>query len=339
MDGFVCIRFERPQVVDERKVQSIVRGCVVVDTCERFEVYGYFPQERSELSRIRARFGAKRGRELHGRDAVRHLLRIAAGLESRVVGEPHVLGQIRRAFRDAQLRENVGHMLAALFRTALRTGRRVRGETRLNAKSESVVTLALQRLESDLGSLSGKRIGIVGTGDLARETVAALTKQGATSLAVFSRSSQRAKQIRTMQGSPVYGLDDWARTAPGLDAVIACCRTANPILRATHFAESFGRLTCVIDLGYPQNIDESVGAIARISLTRLDDLTRSAPTVELAFANRVVIEELSRLDQWTQNRKAARLIERLVRDADLPPSRSTQALHAKIMRAKAQVAA
>lgn len=327
MDGLSCIIANSAKACRLTLGESMPAEYVALNTCERHELYTF---ARS----IDAPAVTADGLELTGKVAADHLLRVAAGLDSRIVGEPHVLGQVRRAFADAESQRTSGTMLAALFRSALRAGRRVRSETALNAAGESVVTLATRRLVDALDSLHSRRIGIVGTGEVANGLVRALTFAGVRELVVFSRSENRIREANRWERTAAMPLSALSGVIPNLDALVACSHVQEPVLGDADFAHCTERFV-VLDLGSPAN----VGDLTRLSVTRLDELKRIAPKSQVVAAEQIVAEELNRLEQWFSHRKIAKSIARMVREANLPPQRSTPTLHAKIMRAKAQVAA
>ncbi|GJM24886.1 MAG: glutamyl-tRNA reductase [Phycisphaerae bacterium] len=332
MDGIFCIAASGSALAIPTPVDLNLMEHVALNTCERNELYAIVPGKNfAALSR------ETNAQILEGRSAVNHLLRVAAGLESRIVGEPHVLGQVRKAFAHAESQQTSGTKLAALFRAALRTGRRVRAETSLNSGNESVVTLAARRLLGATAHSEDRCYGIVGTGAVARDVAHELANSGVNRILAFSRSYERIREI-DWKGSVALPLDELQSVVAQLDGLIACSKVEHPIVEAGHFVRCADGFP-VIDLGSPANVGDLSGAASRVSLTRLADLKRTAPTHQLRAANRIVNEELARLEEWFQHRKIARSIERMVREANLPPQRSTPTLHAKIMRAKAQVAA
>ena len=327
MDGLSCIIANSVEACRLPMGKSMPAEYVALNTCERNELYTF---ARS----IDAPAVGTDVMELKGKTAAIHLLRVAAGLASRIMGEPHVLGQVRRAFADAESQRTSGTMLAALFRSALRAGRRVRSETALNAAGESVVTLATQRLVDALDSLHSRRIGIVGTGEVASGLAKALIAAGVCELVVFSRSEHRIREADRWERTAAMPLSVLGGVISKLDALVACSHVTEPILGDADFAQCNERFV-VLDLGSPAN----VGELARLSVTRLDELKRIAPKSQVDAAEQIVTEELDRLQQWFSHRKIAKSIARMVRGANLPPQRSTPTLHARIMRAKAQVAA
>ncbi len=334
MDGFICIASKS---ADSSQCSHFVTNefeHIALNTCERNEFYMY---AQSEVASQLALDGNECIRILYGESAAHHLLRVAAGLESRIVGEPHVLGQVRKAFTKAELRGMSGTNLATLFRAALRTGKRVRSETSLNVANESVETLATQRMFGALGTLNDRCIGVVGTGEVARGVARALVDSGVRRIFVFSRSCNRMGEINWPR-THAMRLDDLAGVMGNLDGLIACSKLNQPIINANHLASCSDGFP-VIDLGSPPNVGDLHIVAAKIVLTRLAELERAAPDAQVRLAESIVAEELLRLDQWFRHRTIAGSIERMVREANLPPQRSTPTLHAKIMRAKAQVAA
>ncbi len=331
MDGLICIASRNSEPLQHAPEAS---EYVHVQTCERSELYALMDSDAINPSLLDA---AGSIRIFNDQTAARHLFRVAAGLESRIVGESHVLGQVRRAFAEAESRGTSGAKIAALFRAALRNGKRVQSETSLNANNESVVTLAVRRLEDALERLQGRSVGIVGTGEVGRGVAKALVESEVGSIHVFSRSVARVKQIDWSR-SIAHRIEELPAIMPLLDAFVACSKVYQPIIQLPHVELCRDGLS-IIDLGAPPNVCKGVAQLPRVSLTRLADFKRTAPNEQVQAAERIVAEELARLDEWLRHRQIADSIERMVREADLPPQRSTPALHARIMQAKAQVAA
>jgi glutamyl-tRNA reductase len=258
---------------------------LLLATCERVELYlagahaGIPP-----LAQLR-----------RGDAAARHLLRVAAGLESRVVGEPEIQGQVRAAFLEAQAQRALGPVLSALARGALHAGKRVRAETGLG-RAPSLVTLTLARLSEQLRGLRHRALIVAGTGALANQILAALRGAGAGRLAVKSRSAERAGAVcARMRATPLHESD-----AQPWDALIAC---SNGPVALDGIAARDGAALVVVDLGVPPNV-EAPARGARI--TRLHELTRNAGVKPAALraAEGIVDGELQRFSRWLSARPA-----------------------------------
>jgi glutamyl-tRNA reductase len=292
---------------------------LVLHTCERFEVYvaaeGF--RVRECLRRMAAWLDLE-PEVLAPYVAVRwadevagHLFRVTAGLESRLVGEPQIRLQVRQAFLEARAAGAVGPLLDALLRAALHTGRVVRRKTLLG-QGTSVVTLAVERLRAELGTLRGRLIVVAGTGGLAADVVAALSASWVRT-AVSSRRIERAQALAFRFQADVTSPVDLGRCLTRADALVACTHGRVPI----DSSAIAGRPFSIIDLGMPPNIDPTLAALPAVRLTRLEDLTGPDGGAEVARAARLVSEERLRFRRWWIARQARRLEIARLAAADL----------------------
>lgn len=309
---------------------------LVLCTCERLEVYAVVDEEVEEhaaecvsefLTRpasapgtaVKEQGSADRPRcigVMTGTEAVRHLLRVAAGLESRIVGEPHVLGQVRQAYLAGLEERTLGPILAALGRAAIHAGKRVRHETTINPTARSIVTVTLDALRRSLGELSRARVVIVGSGRLAGDLAAVLAYCGAK-LRLASRSAERARSMAQRHQAPAGGLEELPEFMRDADAVITCSSATEAIvtretLRAAGRAAG-GRCLAIVDLAVPRNVDAGVAAMAGVTVESLDDLLarEGARCGSVSAAADIVAEETARFGQWLRARAAAPRIAQL----------------------------
>lgn len=249
-------------------------SCLVLRTCERVDAYHL--DDGAHGVGIAAPDVAQR---LHGREAVRRLFRVAAGLESRLIGETHVIGQIRAAADRAHDAGLLGSDLARLVRAALRAGRRVRAESGIERIAESYARLGARRA---LGA--GERIGVIGTGSLARDIVRSLVEHGSASVTIFGRHEGRTRALAERFGVRWSVLARIGDQIGGLDSVITAVSTSRPIITPEVVAGAGALL--VVDLGMPSNTCASLPRVAGVSRVTLDGLapeTRPASgAVELA---------------------------------------------------------
>jgi glutamyl-tRNA reductase len=281
---------------------------VVLHTCERLELY--VAAEGGDASSLLSPFAEWLGVSpvvlasyalVHrSDDAVDHLFRVVAGLESRLVGEPQIRGQVRQALAEAREARVVGPSLDALFRAALHAGRLVHRDTAL-ARGTSLVDLTLARLRDDLAGLRGRTVVVAGTGRLAGEIAAALSGSGAL-VAVASRSLERATALAARARAEAISYDGLDRCLARAEALVACTHGLLPIPAET----LAGRRLSVLDLGVPSNVPASVAPLVR--LTRLDDLTGTAAGPEIAKALAIVANEQAHYRRGRAQR-AARVLE------------------------------
>ena len=335
------------------RLAHLAEGRMVLHTCERFEVYTTLLRggEGAVLSCLADSFGRPVGRlarsvcTLRGVPVARHMIRVAAGLESRIVGEPHVLGQVKEAYLAATESGALDPTLSALGRAAIHAGKRVRHETSINRGVRSIVTVAIDHLERVLGSCRGGTMLVVGTGSLATDVAAALAGRRVERVLVASRHADRARELAHRVGGTELGLDCLPACIDRADAVVACTSAASFVVDSSTIRPRRTRELTVIDLGVPRNVDPAVAGLPNVRLTCLDELVSGEIPHEAGKreAGVVVNEELERFLLWHRQRRAAGQIAALARRAAVSEDRNTRAakrmLHANIIRLKREMAA
>lgn len=324
---------------------------MILHTCERFEVYAL--TTRREVSAwiaiMAERFGvstALLAQHVHlrqGEAVAAHLLRVAAGLESRIVGEPHILGQVRDALLDAAQFRAAGAILNALARSAIHAGKRVRSETPINTVARSIATMAVNHLERALGALPSRTVLIVGSGKLARDVAGTLAWRGTGKIIFVSRSLDRASALARKFRGVGLGLGCLPRGLAQSDAVITCTCSPPVVIDASTISKASGSKLRILDLGVPRNVCASVERLPHVELSHLDGLlSKESACHESREADHIVAEELGRFVRWHREREVAPLIAEKVRQwraLDGSDARIRNCvLHAQIMRIKAGVA-
>jgi glutamyl-tRNA reductase len=267
-------------------------GRLALVTCERFEIY-LCGRGVSVPEPLEAPF-----RVLSGDAAAERLLRVAAGLESRWKGERQILRQVRAAFLEAAEQAALDPVLHALARAALHAGKRVRIETELGRRATSVVTLALGRLEGEIGGIRGRAVLVVGTGALGVEVAKALHARGVGRLILASRDAGRAASLAARLHADGLSHADMAEELPSVDAIVAC--TNGPV--ALGARTGLRRSLAVVDLGAPPNIDAAAALAAGARVIGLADLGSTASDQDIAPAERIVALELERFRRWLSAR-------------------------------------
>lgn len=272
---------------------TLTVGSVVLATCNRFEVYAETGQGRPEpvLARVAAVAGVEAAElaaavsSATDHDTAMHLFAVAAGLQSAVVGESEIAGQVRRAHDDARARGTLTHDLEHLFRTATRTSREVGHRTDIRSAGRSLVRLALRMAEARVTDWGNANVLLIGTGAYAGATVAALRARGAGAIRVYSPSG-RAETYAAEHDLVVVPQGGLADALSAADVVIACTRAEEPVLTAELLRpgadETNERL--LIDLGMPRNIEHAVAELPGIELLDLETLSKHAPVEELSAA-------------------------------------------------------
>ncbi|MGD1996936.1 MAG: glutamyl-tRNA reductase [Anaerolineae bacterium] len=220
-------------------------------------------------------------------EAIAHLFSVAAGLDSMVLGEPQILGQVTEAMEVALAQGAAGKVLATLFRHAIEVGKRARTETAISQGTTSVSQVAVQLAEKIFGDLSSCRVLLIGAGEMAELAAQSLVKSGAESLSILNRTQKRAEQLAEQFGArPV----DWEHLEEALwwaDIIISSTAAPHPIIRPESLRRSRPQRRThplfLIDIGVPRNVDPGVGRVGDVYLYDIDDLEA---VVEASLAER-----------------------------------------------------
>jgi glutamyl-tRNA reductase len=250
---------------------------------------------------------------LEGRDAVAHLFRVAGGLDSVVVGEPQILGQVKDAFHAASDRRCTGPLLGRLFTSSFAVGKRVRTETAIGAGAVSVSYEAVAIARKIFDRLEGRRVLVVGAGDISTLTAQHLRANGVGEILITSRTAAHADALaETVHGQSV----PWNSMSTALasaDIVITATGAPRPIITRSQVEAATGRRRdplYVIDIAVPRDVEPSVGDIEQVFLYNIDDLQKfvqknlSDRGAEVERAEAIVADEVERFVTWQRSRRA-----------------------------------
>ncbi|HKQ47188.1 MAG TPA: glutamyl-tRNA reductase [Phycisphaerae bacterium] len=329
------------------RLGTIAEERVVVSTCGRFEIYLVQDAEPhfDWLSRLSGVVGLspdtlqRHVELLSGEAAARRALRVAGGLESKIIGEHQILGQVRGAFEAAHLAGAAGPLLSTLFRSAIHAGKRVRSETSLGRLARSYAALAVDLVQQSLGSVTNKSVAVFGTGAMAREAAARLATTSSDNLIIISGHADRAAALAGELRCRHCTTDALPTVLTEIDAMI-CCTASRWGLVELHLARrTAAKPLTLIDLGMPRNVDPAVGMLPGVRLMDLDRIPEAAaPHREsIARAEQIVESELARVLKWAREREAAAAIARLAQpQADRSRRRE---IHRAILQLKEGAAA
>ena len=211
-----------------------------------------------------------------GEDVARHLCRVAAGLDSLVLGEAEILGQVGEAFDSGNAAGSVGPGLTLLFRTAISAGRRARSETAIGVNPATASSMALALAEGVLGDLRERQVLVVGAGRIGLQTLKAAEGRGVGSVAVANRTKERASEVARQFGAMAYGLAELEHALVAADVAVTATSSESPIVTADEVRAATGRRDgrplVLVDLAVPADVERDVGAIEGVRLFDVDDL-------------------------------------------------------------------
>lgn len=295
-----------------------VREAVALSTCNRTEIYlvvGDPVRAEADALGILAREADIRPTELvqeiyspRNCDAARQLYRVTAGLESMILGEAEIQGQVKRAFEAALHAGVTGALTNRLFGAALSTGKRVRSETGLGASRVSVPSVAVGLAREVLGDLRERHVVILGAGETSELTAQALADQGAGTMFVANRHADRALSLAQRFGGTVVGLHELPDQLARADIVVSSTASPHPIVGHEELelvlALREGRPLLLIDIAVPRDIDPRCGDLDGVTLYDIDDLqavvARNLDTraEEIPQAQEIVEDEIRRFARW-----------------------------------------
>lgn len=294
------------------------RGAVLLTTCNRTEFYLQDPTERL-IHHVWTRAESRIGKPAvpyayvrHEQEVVGHLFRVAAGLDSMVLGESEIQGQVRTAWETA--RPVAGPVLNRLFQAALRTGGRVRAETGIGQGPGSIPSAAVDVARKIFGQLAGRRALVLGSGEMAELAMSALVSEGIQTVMVAHRNFARAGTVAEKLGGRVVGFDDAWPLFASVDLVI--CSTAAPHAIVgesrvgAHLADRGGRPICILDIAVPRDAERTIAEHPGVFLYDIDDLQGVVAagvrnrSREVPAAEHIVRQETAHFWEWYAGRQA-----------------------------------
>jgi glutamyl-tRNA reductase len=297
---------------------SEVHEAVAISTCNRTEVYlvvGDPVEAETAVLGMLARQAGIRPTELadpiyslRNCDAARHLYRVTAGLESMIVGEAEVQGQVKRAYELALAAGVTGPLSNRLFHAALATGKRARSETAISQSRVSVTSVAVDLARETIGELASRRVVVLGTGEMSELTARALAEQGVGTIFIANRRRERAKALADRFGGRVAGLDDLPHELELADIVVASTASPHPIVGHDELAlvmrQRSQRPLLLIDIAVPRDVDPLCTELAGVTLYDIDDLQAvvarnlEVRQAEAREAEAIIEEEIQRFAGW-----------------------------------------
>lgn len=328
------------EAAEELLVHLLARPAIaeaaVVSTCNRTEVYVLARDDEAAYQAVvhlafssRAPEIADQGRlySKHGREAARHLMAVASGLESMVLGEPEILGQVKQAAVLAEAVGAHGTLLRRLFRSAMRAGSRARSETAITTGAVSLGYATVELARAIFDRLEDARILILGAGETARMVARNLVEKGATRLTVANRTASRTEELlREHPGTRAVPFDERIHAVAAADLVVVATGAAEPILSERDLETAMlrrpGRPLLVVDLAVPRNVSPAAGRLNNVFLHPVDSLENliernlKRRREEIPNVVEIVEEELAHLLGWYRGLEAEPVIESLQKQAE-----------------------
>ncbi|KUI06953.1 glutamyl-tRNA reductase [Mycolicibacterium acapulense] len=285
---------DQAKIVDQVLQSSLVTEAMVLSTCNRVEIYAVVDAFHGGLSVIGQVLSEHSGMSLndltkyayvrYAEAAVEHLFAVASGLDSAVVGEQQVLGQVRRAYAAAEANHTVGRTLHELSQRALAVGKRVHTETGIDAAGASVVSVALCTAESKLGSLAGRTAVVIGAGSMGSLAAKHLTRAGVDRIHVVNRSQPRAKRLAANVrelgvDAHAFPFDHLPPLLTDADVVVCCTGAVRPVvsLADVHRGLAHGqepKQLVICDLGMPRDVDPAVAGLPGVYVVDMERIQR-----------------------------------------------------------------
>jgi glutamyl-tRNA reductase len=316
------------------RLGAAFEGAAIISTCNRTELY-LTSTKRPVRSDVVAALAGAKGEQVpegarfyhkEGVEAARHLFRVAAGIESLVVGESEILGQVRAAFSAATAAKTSNPVLARLFHSAIRAGRRARSETEVGAHGLSVSATAVALVRQALGDLRRRTVLVVGAGDAARLTAQALTAAGAGRILVTTRTFERAQDIAADLGAYAYPFEQLPDLLAEADIVISSTSAPGHVIDRERVEAAMKRRRqrplALVDIAVPRDIDPAAAGVAGVRLFDIDDLQaqaeahRIAREGEVRAVEEIIEHEVARFADWLRQHGAVPTIAGLRRRAE-----------------------
>lgn len=304
-----------------------VRECAVLKTCNRVEIYVVSPRGEKVLFDI-----AKKARissriiDFHDHDeSLLHLLRLASGLESMIIGEDQILGQMKELYSMAKSAGRTDWILDTAFKKAIQVGKRIRRETQINERSVSVGSAAVDLAEEILGGLEGKSVLVIGAGETGELISKALISKEIGSLFVTNRTFGTALSLASCLGGTAIPYEDMKRQIHEADVVISATSAPHYILLKDDIEKAMEGRTdklLIIDIANPRDVDEAVREIDRVELHDIDSLRHISDEnmrlrmAEVEKVEAIINQELALLKAKYKRREAEEILARIYSQAE-----------------------
>jgi len=316
--------------------EKTVEECVVIQTCHRVEIYCVLQDANKDdaIKQILKFWSIITGVSFdlinkivnvyHGRDALLHLFFLASGLESMVLGEDQILGQVRTSYLEAKKNGTTGLVLAKVFMKAINIGRRVRTETKIDEGSLSISSAAVDLAVKELGNLASVKALVIGAGEAGSLAAETLKRRGTSAIIIANRTYEKGLKLAKKVSGKATRFNRILDILPNVDLVICAIAVTQPILSEKQIAAAIAKNACskrlmLIDISQPRAFEEKVGSLQGVCLKIIDDLKEVVAEnfrnrqIEAEKSKTIILEELARFEPELSKLFAQPLISEICR--------------------------
>ena len=323
-----------PEALARVREEAGLGEAVILSTCNRVEVYGHAAEESKDaVAAFLARYHAREPGEiaphlyrLEGEAAVRHAFRVAASLDSMVMGEPQILGQVKDAYEAAEKAGSLGSVLNALRNRSIAAARRARTETAIGRNAVSVSHVAVELARKIFGELRDRSVLLVGAGKMSEVAARQMVRDGARASVLGGRTFERAEQLAAALGGRAAPFESLRGELAKADIVISGTGAPGVVIHRADVeaaqAARRGRPLFIIDIAVPRDVAEDAGKVSGVFLYDLDDVKKVAEAnlrerkKEASAAEAIVEEEIREFLEWRRSLDVVPLLVELRRRGD-----------------------
>ncbi len=292
-----------------------ITEAVVISTCNRMEVYVASDSvEQAEISlKQKLNYGSdgEHFYEFKSRDALQHLCKVVSGLDSMVLGETEIFGQVKKAYQFALGASATGGILNKVFQKSFGVGKKVRTQTMIQNGQTSVGSVALDLAEKIFSDLKNSKVMVIGAGEMSRITMQSMVLRGVKKVYVTNRSFDKAESLANKVGGEAVRFDDWNKVLSEVDVVISSTGSSEPVVTKSQIetvrSKRKYRPLFIIDIAVPRDIEHEVGDIEEVYLYDLDTLQQQVQQgvakrkAQIMACEKIITKEVDSMVQITSN--------------------------------------
>ena len=312
--GHFSISSDQYKALFELAPQYGLTEFFVISTCNRTEIYG-FAQDADSLCQLlctQSQGSVEKFKEIayiqNGEAAIRHLFDVATGLDSQILGDYEILGQLKQAVKVSRQHKFIGAYMERLVNAALQTSKSVKTNTSLSGGTVSVAFAAIQYIKEKLTNLKDKKILLIGTGKIGKNTCKNLVDYLDTNkITLINRTPDKAMELASELGLQFAAVEDLAGQIDDADIIVVATNADEPVILESHLNGKGAKL--IIDLSIPFNVEQSAGLLPNVSLVNVDDLSKIKDAtlhkrqLEVPKAQAIIAEQMEEFLAWHQMRK------------------------------------